>query len=426
MYNIEKLANSEVLVKIELGEKELKDLRAKVLEKYKSAKVDGFRKGHVPMDVIEKTFGTQIKEDLLNETLNSVMPLVIKENNLSLIGQMELENYSMTDDKLEIQVKFEVKPEFELPEYKGLKIELEKEEVTEAEVEDKLKNIASTLKSYETLAEDAKAELGHIANINFEGFVDGVAFEGGKFDGYDLKLGSKSFIDTFEDQIIDHVVNDEFDVNVVFPEEYHQENLKGKPALFKVKLNSLKVEKLPEINDEMAKLKGYDTLEDYKKALIAEIEVNKEEMAKNKKYEQIADHLVKNTVMELPLKLVESEAEHQFNEMKNQLSMQGIDMSKFYEMSGKTEEDYKELNKERATNIVKYNFIISKIAEIEKIEVSKEEVENELEKVANMYRMTKEELIAELQKSNMLENYMNQMSGTVYMEKMRKFLIENN
>ena len=149
-------------------------------------------------------------------------------------------------------------------------------------------------------------------------------------------------------------------------------------------------------------------------------------MAKNKKYEQIADHLVKNTVMELPLKLVESEAEHQFNEMKNQLSMQGIDMSKFYEMSGKTEEDYKELNKERATNIVKYNFIISKIAEIEKIEVSKEEVENELEKVANMYRMTKEELIAELQKSNMLENYMNQISGTVYMEKMRKFLIENN
>ena len=426
MYNIEKLSNSEVLVKIELIEKELKDLRTNVIEKYKDSKVDGFRKGHVPIDVIKKTFGKQIKEDLLNETLNLVMPLVIKEHNLSLIGQMELENYSMTDEKLEVQVKFEVKPEFNLPKYKGLKFELEKEEVTESEVEDKLKNIAITLKSYETLSQDTKAELGHIANINFEGFVDGVAFEGGKFDGYDLKLGSKSFVDNFEEQIVSHVVNDEFEVNVVFPKEYHQENLKGKPALFKVKLNSLKVEKVPEINDEMAKLKGYDTLEEYKKAIISEIEISKEEKAKNKKYEQIADHLVKNTTMELPLKLVQVEAEHQFNEMKKQLSMQGIEINKFYEMSGKTEEDYKELNKERASNIVKYNFIISKIAEIEKIEVSKEEIEKELEKVSNMYKMKKEELISELKKSNMLENYMNQISGTVYMEKMKKYLLENN
>lgn len=426
MYKLEKLENSEVSVKIIKEAQELKTLKEKAIEKYKNSKVDGFRKGHVPADVIEKTFGAQIKDDILNETLNSEMPNVITENKLSLVGQLELENYSMTNDKLEITVKFEIKPEFEIPKYKELGIEVEKKEVSDEEVENKLKEVASTLKSYEDLPTDAIAEIGHVANINFEGFVDGTAFEGGKFDGYNLTLGSKSFIDTFEDQIIGHKAGEEFDVNVVFPQEYHQENLKGKPALFKVKLNTLKIEKLPEINDEMAKLKGFDTLEDYKKALKAELELNKEEQAKNEKYEKIADHLVQNTEMVLPAKLVDSEAEHELAEMKQQLSMQGIELNKFYEMIGKTEEEYKNTVRERAEKVVKYNLILSKIAEVENITVTKEEVEVELEKVASMYKMTKEDLVKELEKNNMLDNYMNQISGSVYMEKMKKFIIENN
>lgn len=426
MYNLERLENSEVLVKITKEAQELKTLKEKVIEKYKNAKVDGFRKGHVPMDVIEKTFSAQIKDDILNETLNNEMPNVIKENNLSLIGQLELENYSMTNDKLEVTVRFGVKPEFELPKYKELGIEVEKKEVTDEEVENKLKEVAGTLKSFEDLPEDTTAEMGHVANINFEGFVDGNPFEGGKFDGYNLTLGSKSFIDTFEDQIVGHKAGEEFDVNVVFPQEYHQENLKGKPALFKVKLNTLKTEKLPEINDEMAKLKGFDTLEDYKKSLKAEMELNKEEQAKNEKYEKIADHLVQNTEMVIPEKLVESETSHELAEMTQQLSMQGIELSKFYEMIGKTEEEYKQTVRERAEKVVKYNLILSKIAEVENITVNKEDVDSELEKISSMYKMTKDDLIKELEKSNMLENYMNQISGSVYMEKMRKFIIENN
>lgn len=425
MYKLELLENSLVKVNILVEGEEYKALKDEILGAYKSAKIDGFRKGHAPLDVIEKTFETQISEELLNKTLRSEFSKVLEENKLETIGEVNIDKLEDTKSSINIDLTFEVKPNFELPNYTGLNIVVEKDEVKDETVEERLKNVAARQKKYEKI-ERTVAQDKDIANINFEGFVDGVAFEGGKAEGFDLVLGSKSFIDTFEDQIIGKNVNDEFEVNVTFPENYHSEALKGKKAVFKVKLNALKEEILPEINDELAKQNGYDSLEDYKKVLRAELEADAERRANDKKYELIADEIVKKTEMVLPLKTVEAEKNNQKANFSQQLAQSGLKLEDFLKMSGKTEEEYeKELN-ERAENIVKYNLIISKIADKEGIKVENKEVEAELEKLASMYRMTKDQIVEELKKANLLENYTNQMAGSIFINKIKEFLISNN
>ena len=424
MYKLELLetsANVEITVK---GE-ELKEIKEAILKEYKNAKIDGFRKGHAPIDVIEKTFANQIKDEILNKVLRSEYEKALEENEISVLGEVNIVKFEYENDEVNIKLEFEVKPKFEVKDYKGLNIALEVEEVKDETVEEKLKNVAARQKKFEKI-ERTVAEDKDIANINFEGFVDGVAFEGGKAEGYDLVLGSKSFIDNFEEQIIGKNVNDEFEVNVKFPEEYHAENLKGKDAVFKVKLNALKVEVLPEINDEFAKLNGYDSLDEYKKVLRAELEADAERRAKDKKYEKIADKLVEETEMVLPVNVVESEKNNQKNGLLQQLSSQGLKLEDFLKMSGKTEEEFDAELDDRAKKIVKFNLVINKIAEIEGIKVESSEIDKELENLGAMYNMTREQIVEELKKAKLLENYANQMASTVFMRKIKEFLVENN
>lgn len=425
MYNLELLEKSSAKATIELKGEEFKKVRESIVNEFKNAKIDGFRKGHAPLDVIEKTFGDKINEELFNYVLNSEIKKMVEEKELEVLGQISVENHSLTNDELKVEIAFELKPKFELPKYKELGIKEETEEITDEKVEEYLKSIVEREKKLEK-SDKKVAENNDTVNINFEGFVDGEAFEGGKAENYNLKLGSHSFIDTFEDQIVGHSVDEEFDVNVVFPEEYHAENLKGKPALFKVKLNSIQVEKLPTVDDEFAKSKGYDTLADYKNSLKAQLELNSENQAKDKKYQEIADKLVETTEMELPVNIVKSEVENQKNALAQQLSMQGLDLKKYLELSGKTEEEFEKDVEDRAQKVVKYNLIIGKIAEIEGIKVEKEEIEKELEKMAAMYKMTLDQLREELQKAKMLENYINQIAGSIFMTKVKEFLVKNN
>ncbi|WP_392444565.1 trigger factor [Sneathia vaginalis] len=425
MYNLELLEKSSAKATIELKGEEFKKVRESIVNEFKNAKIDGFRKGHAPLDVIEKTFGDKINEELFNYVLNSEIKKMVEEKKLEVLGQISVENHSLTNDELKVEIAFELKPKFELPKYKELGIKEETEEITDEKVEEYLKSIVEREKKLEK-SDKKVAENNDTVNINFEGFVDGEAFEGGKAENYNLKLGSHSFIDTFEDQIVGHSVDEEFDVNVVFPEEYHAENLKGKPALFKVKLNSIQVEKLPTVDDEFAKSKGYDTLADYKNSLKAQLELNSENQAKDKKYQEIADKLVETTEMELPVNIVKSEVENQKNALAQQLSMQGLDLKKYLELSGKTEEEFEKDVEDRAQKVVKYNLIIGKIAEIEGIKVEKEEIEKELEKMATMYKMTLDQLREELQKAKMLENYINQIAGSIFMTKVKEFLVKNN
>lgn len=425
MYNLELLEKSSAKATIELKGEEFKKVRESIVNEFKNAKIDGFRKGHAPLDVIEKTFGDKINEELFNYVLNSEIKKMVEEKELEVLGQISVENHSLTNDELKVEIAFELKPKFELPKYKELGIKEETEEITDEKVEEYLKSIVEREKKLEK-SDKKVVENNDTVNINFEGFVDGEAFEGGKAENYNLKLGSHSFIDTFEDQIVGHSVDEEFDVNVVFPEEYHAENLKGKPALFKVKLNSIQVEKLPTVDDEFAKSKGYDTLADYKNSLKAQLELNSENQAKDKKYQEIADKLVETTEMELPVNIVKSEVENQKNALAQQLSMQGLDLKKYLELSGKTEEEFEKDVEDRAQKVVKYNLIIGKIAEIEGIKVEKEEIEKELEKMAAMYKMTLDQLREELQKAKMLENYINQIAGSIFMTKVKEFLVKNN
>ncbi len=425
MYNLERLENSQVKAKIELKGEEFKNLRDKVLAEFKNAKIDGFRKGHTPLDVIEKTFEGKINEEIFNYVLNTEIKKLVDENDLEVLGQINIEDHALTKEEVSVNISFEVKPSFELPEYKGLDIKEEVEEVTDEKVEQKLQSVVQRSKTVEK-SKKTTAEDGDLVNINFEGFVDGVAFEGGKSENYNIKLGSHSFIDTFEEQIVGHNVNDEFDVNVVFPEEYHAENLKGKPALFKVKLNSIQEEKLPTVDDEFAKKNGYDTLAEYKIALKAELEEDANAQAKDKKYQEIADKLVKSTEMELPKNIVEAENKSQKNALLQQLSMQGLDLKAYLNLSNKTEEEFEAECVERAKNIVKFNLIIGKIAENENIKVEKADVDAELDNMASMYGMTREQLLDELTKAKLLENYTNQIASSIFMGRIKEFLVKNN
>lgn len=425
MYNLERLENSQVKAKIELKGEEFKSLRDKILAEYKNAKIDGFRKGHAPLDVIEKTFEGKINEEIFNYVLNTEIKKIVDENNLEVLGQINIEDHALTKEEVSVNISFEVKPTFELPEYKGLDIKEEVEEITNEKVEQKLQSVVNRSKKVEK-SEKVTAQDGDLVNINFEGFVDGVAFEGGKAENYNLKLGTHSFIDTFEEQIVGHNVNDEFDVNVVFPEEYHAENLKGKPALFKVKLNSIQEEKLPTVDDEFAKQNGYDTLAEYKIALKAELEEDESKKAKDKKYQEIADKLVKSTEMELPKNIVDAETKNQKDVLLQQLSMQGLDLKAYLNLSNKTEEEFEAEFSERSKNIVKFNLIIGKIAEMENIKVEKADVDAELDKMASMYGMSREQLLDELTKAKLLENYTNQIASSIFMERIKEFLVKNN
>ena len=240
---IEKLANSELSLEFERNGKEYEELRNTVLAKFKNVKVDGFRKGHVPADVIEKTFADDIRNEIIDEVLREDYTKFLESKEYRPVSELQITNLVYNKDELKVEAKVAIFPEFELTQYKGLNVELEEVSVTDEEVNEEIKKMLERAKTF-VKAEREVAELGDVAIIDFEGFVDGVAFDGGKAEGHRLELGSKTFIDNFEEQIVGHKIGEEFDVNVNFPEAYHSEELKGKPAVFKIKLNALEVPNL--------------------------------------------------------------------------------------------------------------------------------------------------------------------------------------
>lgn len=283
MYNHE-VNGLNVKADIIVDGEQLVEIRKNVFSKYKNEKIDGFRKGHAPEDVIEKTYKKHIDQDILSEVINTEVEKLIEENNFKILAGLDVKDYSITNDQVKVSVSFELRPEVKLSQYKGLNINVDVKEVTKEDIDKTVENILNSNKTLEQIIDRTDAKDGDIANINFEGFVDGVAFDGGKAENHDLKLGSKSFIDTFEEQIVGKNIGDEFDVNVKFPDEYHAENLKGKQAVFKVKLNELKQEKEATLTDEIAKKYGFETVD----SLLADIKTGLEEKnAKDAENEKI-------------------------------------------------------------------------------------------------------------------------------------------
>ena len=399
MATVKKLSETVYEVSATRSGEELKHLKKHVLVHFKDAKVDGFRKGHVPADVLEKKFKKEIEGEILNHIISEEYRKAVEENNLSPIADIKLEKYENNEDNVEVVFTIPVLPEITLGDYKNVKVEKEALDVNDEKVNAEIEIMRSNAGKLKEVADDEAAKDKDVANINFEGFVDGEAFNGGKAEGFDLTLGSKSFIDTFEDQIIGHKKGDEFDVNVTFPEEYHAENLKGKPAVFKIKLNSIKRKEEAELNEDLAKELGYDSVEDLK-AKTKENLIKREETRIENEYKgKVVDAVVEGVNFEIPEAIVEREIQFQINRFAQQLQMQGMSLNQYFEMTGQNIEKMRESIKESAEKSVKRDLVLNEIAKVEKVEATEEEVNAELDRTALMYGMDREGLIAEVRKS---------------------------
>ena len=399
MATVKKLSETVYEVSATRSGEELKHLKKHVLVHFKDAKVDGFRKGHVPSDVLEKKFKKEIEGEILNHIISEEYRKAVEENNLSPIADIKLEKYEDNEDNVEVVFTIPVLPEITLGDYKSVKVEKEALDVNDEKVNAEIEIMRSNAGKLKEVADDEAAKDKDVANINFEGFVDGEAFDGGKAEGFDLTLGSKSFIDTFEDQIIGHKKGDEFDVNVTFPEEYHAENLKGKPAVFKVKVNSIKRKEEAELNEDLAKELGYDSVEDLK-AKTKENLIKREETRIENEYKgKVVDAVVDGVNFEIPEAIVEREIQFQINRFAQQLQMQGMSLNQYFEMTGQNIEKMRESIKESAEKSVKRDLVLNEIAKVEKVEATEEEVNAELDRTAIMYGMDREGLIAEVRKS---------------------------
>ena len=399
MSTVKKLSETVYEVSVTRNGEELKHLKEHVLVHFKDAKVDGFRKGHVPADVLEKKFKKEIEGEILNHIISEEYRKAVEENNLSPIADIKLEKYENNEDNVEVVFTIPVLPEINLGDYKSVKVEKEALDVNDEKVNAEIEIMRSNAGKLKEVADDEAAQDKDVTNINFEGFIDGEAFDGGKAEGFDLTLGSKSFIDTFEDQIIGHKKGDEFDVNVTFPEEYHAENLKGKPAVFKVKVNSIKRKEEAELNEDLAKELGYDSVEDLKVKTKENLTKREETRIENEYRGKVVDAVVDTVNFEIPEAVVEREIQFQINRFAQQLQMQGMSLNQYFEMTGQDIEKMKESIKESAEKSVKRDLVLTEIAKAENVQATEEEVNAELDRTALMYGMDREGLIAEVRKS---------------------------
>lgn len=399
MSTVKKLSETVYEVSVTRNGEELKHLKEHVLVHFKDAKVDGFRKGHVPVDVLEKKFKKEIEGEILNHIISEEYRKAVEENNLSPIADIKLEKYENNEDNVEVVFTIPVLPEINLGDYKSVKVEKEALDVNDEKVNAEIEIMRSNAGKLKEVADDEAAQDKDVTNINFEGFIDGEAFDGGKAEGFDLTLGSKSFIDTFEDQIIGHKKGDEFDVNVTFPEEYHAENLKGKPAVFKVKVNSIKRKEEAELNEDLAKELGYDSVEDLKAKTKENLTKREETRIENEYRGKVVDAVVDTVNFEIPEAVVEREIQFQINRFAQQLQMQGMSLNQYFEMTGQDIEKMRESIKESAEKSVKRDLVLTEIAKAENVQATEEEVNAELDRTALMYGMDREGLIAEVRKS---------------------------
>ncbi|MBE6717684.1 MAG: trigger factor [Ruminococcaceae bacterium] len=364
--------------------------------------VPGFRKGKAPRSIIEKMYGKGVfYDDAINNLLPEAYSEAVKESNEIVVSQPEFEVVSIDDNGVVLKAKVYVKPEVEIEGYKGIEVE---KTVRKATAEDINKEIEAARQRNSRMIDitDRAAQNGDNVIIDYEGFADGVAFEGGKGEKHDLKLGSGQFIPGFEDQIVGHNIGDAFDVNVKFPEEYHADSLAGKEAVFKVVLHEIKFNELPELNDEFAKdVSEFDTLDEYKADVKAKIQSRYEKEAENHVEEQLIDALIEKLQADIPEAMVETEAENLLRDYDNNLRMQGMNLADFVKYTGMSLDTMREQFKPRAERQVKTRLALEKIAELENIEVSENEIEEEFNRIAAMYSIDVEEVKKSIESENL-------------------------
>lgn len=375
--------------------------RAAIDEAYKKSRnkinIPGFRKGKAPKSMIEKMYGEGVFfEDALNLLYNDVVDEAIVESGLKVINdKMDFDMVSISkEDGAEFKITLTTYPEIEIGEYKGLKVEAVPVKVEEAEIDAQVKAMADR-NARVISVEDRAAALGDIAVIDFEGFCDGVAFEGGKAEGHSLELGSGQFIPGFEEQIVGHNIDEEFDITVTFPEEYGAEDLAGKEAVFKIKLHEIKVRELPEIDDEFAKdVSEFDTLAELKADLEAKLLANKEKAAEEAVENDLVAQIVDSIKGEIPEAMYENRLNQSVEEFDYRLQSQGLNLDTYLKYTNSTIEDFKNSMRPQAEGQVKFRLALEKIVELENIKAEEKDLEEQYEKMAEQYNMEVEKVKA--------------------------------
>ena len=360
----------------------------------KNVTLNGFRKGCAPKQLSEKKIGMQERfYQAVEDNANDWMRTAMEENNLTPLTRPELDIKSIDGDHAELVFTFAVYPEVNVKDYKGLPYEVKVEEVTEDDLNKEIDNLRERFADEEVV--EGEAADGDIVNIDYEGFKDDVAFEGGKADGYNLILGSHSFIPGFEEQLVGSKAGEEKDLHLTFPEEYHAEDLAGKEVVFKVKVNEVKRKVLPEVDDDFAKdvsIKDVETAEDLKKFLRERLEESRKNAAESAADNALMEKLVECVEADIPDALVDEEIGSQIQQMQAQLSQYNITLPNYLQMMGKKPEDLKNDLQEDALKNVKVRMALSKIAELENVEASDEDVENEFNNLAEQYGMKVEDV----------------------------------
>ena len=388
---VEKLEKNMAKLTIEVSAEEFDAAIEKAYQKNKGKmNIQGFRKGKAPRQMIEKMYGVGVfYEDAANIIIPEAYSKEVSEcKDIEIVSQPEIDVVQIEKGKSFIfTAVVATKPEVELGEYKGIQVEVSVPEIKDEDVEAELKK-AQEEQARTVPVEDRPVADGDIATIDFEGFVDGVAFEGGKGTDYALTIGSHSFIDTFEEQLIGKNIGDEVDVNVTFPEEYHAEELKGKPALFKVTIKEIKVKELPELDDDFAQdVSDFDTLAEYKEDIKAKLVEKAEKIAKNEKEEKLIDAIIANSKMDIPEAMIETQQDQMVREFANRIASQGLSFEQYMQFTGMTMDAMKEQMKPQALKRIQVRLVLEAIAAKEAFEITEEDIEKELETMASMYQM---------------------------------------
>ena len=419
---VEKLEKNMAKLTIEVSAEELeKALEAAYQKEKNKISVPGFRKGKVPRAMIEKMYGVGVfYEEAANILMQNSYPAAVEESGVEVVSRPTVDVVQIEKGKAFIYTaEVAVRPEVKLGKYKGVNVTKTNAKVTAAEVKEALE--AERNKNARTVNVKRAIKNGDTAVIDYEGFVDGVAFEGGKGENHPLEIGSHSFIDTFEDQLVGKKAGEEVDVNVTFPEEYHAADLAGKPALFKVKINEVTTKELPKLDDEFASdVSEFETLAEYKEDLKKQLEEKKAEEAKREQEDEAIAAIVEASEMEIPEAMIQTQCEDMVNEFAQRLAQSGLTMEQYMQFSGQTVDKLMEQVRPEAETRIKTSLVLEEIVKAEKIEVSDEDVNAEIEKMASMYGMEADKL-----KEYMGENEKNSMKRDLGITKAVEFIMAN-
>lgn len=416
----ENAEKNRVSFEFKVGAEEFENAVAKAYKKnVGKINIQGFRRGKAPRAIIERYYGKEVfYEDAVNIVLPDAYDKAIEEQNIEAVAQPEIDVKEISAETgVVFTAKVAVKPEFELGQYKGVKVKKVSHKTTEKEINAEIDRIRERNARLVTV-EDRPAQKDDTVVIDYEGFVDGVAFDGGKAEGHELKLGSGQFIPGFEDQLIGANVGDDVTVKVTFPEVYHSEELKGKDAEFKVKVNAVKMQELPELDDEFAKdVSEFDTFEDFKADVTKKLKENNKKRSLQEFEKNVLDAVAEATEIDIPQAMIDTNVENSIRDFAMQMQYQGIDLSQYMKMTGMTMDTLKAQFLPEAESKVKMSLILEKVAKTENIQVSDEEVEAEYKNIAETNKMELDDVKKYIKAEDLKENKL--------VEKTVKFLVDN-